>query len=64
MMPNEVNNQFREEVTRTSTKTKLAALMANSDHMIRVMKHEERLRLIFEKYQLLGYIATNIHKWE
>lgn len=64
MMPNELNNEFRENVTRTSTKTKLAALMGNSDNLTRVMKHEERLRLIFEKYQLLGYIATNIHKWE
>lgn len=28
------------------------------------MKHEERLRLMFDKYKMLGYVAKNIKKWE
>lgn len=64
MMPNEINNGFRENVKRTSTKTKLASLMGHSFFMIKVMKHEERLRLMFDKYKMLGYLARNIKKWE
>lgn len=64
MMPDEVNLDFRENVTRTSTKTKLASLMGRSYYMIKVMKHEERLRLIFDKYKMLGYLAKNIKVWE
>lgn len=48
MLPNELNMDFRENVSRTSTKTKLASLMSKSYYMIKVMKHEERLRLMFE----------------
>lgn len=64
MMPEEINNDFRENVKRTSTKTKLSSLMGKSFYMIKVMKHEERLRLMFDKYKLLGYLAHNIRKWE
>ena len=32
--------------------------------MTKVMKHEERLRLMFDKYKMLGYVARNIKKWE
>jgi len=64
MLPNELNMDFRENVSRTSTKTKLASLMSKSYYMIKVMKHEERLRLMFEQYKLLGYVATNIKMWE
>ena len=64
MMPNEINVGFRENVKRTSTKTKLSALMTQSYRMTKVMKHEERLRLMFDKYKMLGYVARNIKKWE
>lgn len=63
-MPEEVNEDFRENVKRTSTKTKLSSLMTKSNYMIKVMKHEERLRLIFDNNKALGFLAQNIRQWE
>lgn len=64
MLSEELIIDFRENVDRNSTKTKLASLMTKANSMIRVMKHEERLRLIFDKYKMLGYLAKNINLWE
>lgn len=63
-LPDELNKDFRDKVDRTSTKTKLTALMEDSDYMIRVMKHEENLRRLFKKSKLLAIIAQHGSLWE
>ena len=55
---------FHENVNRTSTKTKIAGLMEHSDATLNFMKHEERLRLLFNKYKIIGVIASHSKLWQ
>ncbi|KAL4511687.1 hypothetical protein ABPG72_012532 [Tetrahymena utriculariae] len=64
MLPEEINEDFREQVPRTSVKTQLSALMDKSDFMIKIMKHEERLRLLFQNNKALGFLASHVRLWE
>ena len=54
-LPKATKENFHEKVNRTSTKTKLAELMKVSKNLIKIMKHEERLRQIFQKQKIIGF---------
>lgn len=64
MLPSELRREFRENVDRTSTKTKLSNLMERSDFMIQTMKHEERLRRLYAHSKLLEIFAHRGKLWE
>ena len=42
-LPDEKKKSFNEEVDRSSTKSKVTALVKESDNIIEIIKHEERL---------------------
>ena len=64
MLPDEIVNDFREKVDRTSTKTKIGSLIDQSTYFIKIMQHEEKLRKIFDKNKVLGIFCLNVKFWE
>lgn len=64
MLQREYKEEFHENVQRTSTKTKLTYLMKQSPFLITVMKHEERLRLIFKRNLILSILGSHGKLWE
>lgn len=63
-LPDKTKKEFHEGVNRTSTKTKLNALMTESEQIIRVMKKEESLQKKFQKYKLIGFVSNYQSLWE
>mmetsp|Transcript_20239 Transcript_20239/g.17444 ORF Transcript_20239/g.17444 Transcript_20239/m.17444 type:complete len:276 (+) Transcript_20239:842-1669(+) len=59
-----LRSEFNESVVRTSTKTKLADLMDASQMLIKNMKHEEKLSILFNKYKVVGLFANHVRLWE
>jgi hypothetical protein len=44
LLPKDLKDEFHETVPRTSSKTKLTYLMDETDKLVNIMKHEEKLR--------------------
>ena len=64
MLPKENKEEFHENVDHSSIRDKLGSLMEKSEDFIKVMKHEENLRNIFNKNKILGIIANHKELWE
>ncbi len=60
-LASEVKDDFNNNVDRSSSKAKLTCLMNESDEIIRIMKHEERIRRLVNTYRIVGFIVNN-HK--
>ena len=60
----EYKREFHENVNRASIKNKIAGLMEHSDETLKFMKYEEKLRLLFNKYRIIGVIASYGKLWE
>lgn len=57
-LPKDLKTEFHDEVNRSSAKTKLNYLMTRSDSIIKTMKHEEYLRILFNINPIFGAIAS------
>lgn len=62
MLPKSVKKSFHDNVNRASTKTKLTELMKLSDKYIKIMKHEENLRIFLNRNQIIGDQLKNTKK--
>ena len=51
--------RFHEKVDRSSTSTKIGFLIKQSDDLIDILIHENRLRDFFDKNRLLGFLDRN-----
>lgn len=63
MLPKDSKDEFHENVIRTNSKSKVTYLMVNSELFIRTMRHEERLRILFNYSPILGFFADNGKLW-
>ncbi|CAD8133483.1 unnamed protein product [Paramecium octaurelia] len=63
-LPKDLKTEFHDEVNRSSAKTKLNYLMTKSDSIIKTMKHEEYLRILFNINPIFGAIASQGKLWE
>lgn len=63
-MPKDLKTEFHDEVNRSSAKTKLNYLMTKSESIIKTMKHEEYLRILFNINPIFGAIASQGKLWE
>ena len=64
MLPNDLKEEFHEQVERTSSKTKLTYLMGSAEMLENTMKYEEKLRIFFNYNPILGIIANHGKLWE
>ncbi len=64
MLTKEIKNEFHLKVQRISTKTKLVQLMEESEEIENIIKHEERLRILFNKNPILSIFANHRQLWE
>jgi len=64
MLPKQIKNDFNENVNRINTKIKVEELMASASFFIKIMKHEEKLRIFFNKNKFIGIIANREKLWK
>ncbi|KAM3129288.1 hypothetical protein pb186bvf_018575 [Paramecium bursaria] len=55
---------FQNNVDRSSVKAKVQDLMDRSSEFIEKMIHEENMRLIYQKYKLIGFFANYVQLWK
>jgi len=63
-LPKEVKNDFNESVNRVSDQSKVNGLMESSDDIIKIMQHEHRLKLFFNKYKVIAIFANHVSLWQ
>lgn len=63
-LPKEIKNNFNEKVNRATSKIKVEELMASAPNFIKIMKHEEELRLFFNKNKISGLIVNHEKLWK
>jgi len=63
-LPKEIKNDFNDSVNRVSVQSKVYGLTESSDQIIKVMKHEHRLKLLFNKYKVLAMFANHVTLWQ
>ena len=64
MLTQEIKDEFHLKVQRISTKTKLIQLMEQSEEIENIIKHEERLRILFNRSPILSIFANHRKLWE
>lgn len=63
-LPKEIKNNFNEKVNRATSKIKVEELMASAPNFIKIMRHEEKLRLFFNKNKISGLIVNHEKLWK
>jgi len=64
MLPKEVKDEFNEKVNRINTKIKVEELMVAAPLFIKIMKHEETLRVFFNKNRFIGILVNQEKLWK
>lgn len=63
-LPRDLKKKFNEKVNRANSKIKVEELIAAAPSFIKVMKHQEKLRLFFNKNKFIGMIANHEKLWK
>ena len=64
MLPKEIKENFNENVNRINTKIKVEELMATAPYFIKIMRHEEKLRVFFNKNKMIGILVNREKLWK
>lgn len=63
-LPKETKNDFNEKVNRQSPQTKVSDLIENSAEVIKICKHELRLKLFFGRNKVIAVFANFVNLWK
>ena len=63
-LPKDVKVPFNDTVDRTTVQTKANGLVTNSNDIIKIMQHQERLNTFFDKNKFLAVFANYVNLWK
>ncbi|CAD8210359.1 unnamed protein product [Paramecium octaurelia] len=63
-LPKERKKEFHETVNRDSTNSKISDLIEQTDSIIEVCKHEEKLAVFFSKNKFIAIFANYVILWK
>lgn len=63
-LPKEIKEEFNENVNRVTNKIKVEELMIAAPLFLKIMRHEEKLRLFFNRNKMIGILANREKLWK
>jgi hypothetical protein len=64
LLPKEKKVDFHDMVDRSSTKSKVQALVNESERLIEICIHEEKLKRFFNQQKLIALFANYVKLWK